>query len=276
MQERSRWDRWFQHSYHLRLDTNFSSMTTLLGTPSELYRSMAPTCPTPRTAKDWGRLRAQFQSTVQARLLQARAPPAEHRIWHKCRRWYLNLPDHAHITSLFPVRQRTENWHGRAALHHLRQLNKVVTPRVQSAVFSTMWNRWTTARRFQRHQACLLCRGPHTQDAIEHYAKCPVVKRLAAQFLHLDPGQFVNLHFFSLGESAGQHKGNPHDHRPSGLCDVQVHQLPTTRPDPLPTEALFDAMTQWAREGVRGHGPSTRVLARRWVPAAPHQLPRVP
>eukprot|EP00959_Pyramimonas_sp_CCMP1952_P119202 2492048-Pyramimonas_sp.AAC.1 len=90
---------------------------------------MAPTRPTPYSAKDWARARARFQATVHARLSQARAPPAEHRIRHKYRRWYLNLPDHAQIASLFPVRQRTENWHGRAALHDLRQLNKLVAPR---------------------------------------------------------------------------------------------------------------------------------------------------
>ena len=198
LQERATWDRWFQHSYHVRLDTNFSDLAATLGMPAELYCSVAPTRPAPYTEKDWGYIRTHFAATVSARLLQTHAPPAEFRVKHKYRRWGLNLPDPAHITSLFPVRQRTENWHGRAGLHHLRQLRTLVAPRVQSAVFSTMWDRWTTARRFQGAGMCVLCRVPHTQDSIEHYAKCPVVKRLAAQFLHLDPRQFVNLHSFLL------------------------------------------------------------------------------
>ena len=276
LQERTNWDRWFQHSYHLRLDTNFTAMTTLLGAPAELYRSVAPTRSTPYTAKDWGHIRTRFQSTVSARLLQVHAPPAEFRVRHKYQRWGLNLPDHAHITRLFPARQRTENWHGRAGLHHLRQLSTLVTPRVQSAVFSTMWNRWTTARRFQGAGTCVLCRVPHTQDSIEHYAKCPVVKRLAAQFLHLDPRQFVNLHSFLLV--------NPLVNTKETLTTIALLVYATYRctnfqrhaQTPLPPDALYDAMTQWVREGVRGHGPSTRVLTRRWIAHDPHSLPRVP
>ena len=56
------------------------------------------------------------------------------------------------------------------ALLTLETLRALVTPRISNAVVSTLWHRWTTARRFQQTQACCLQCAPEAQDSIEHYA----------------------------------------------------------------------------------------------------------
>eukprot|EP00969_Alexandrium_andersonii_P277106 12248560-Alexandrium_andersonii.AAC.1 len=35
-----------------------------------------------------------------------------------------------------------------------------------------LWNRCPTARRLQQAHPCVLCRGQHTLDSIEHYVFC--------------------------------------------------------------------------------------------------------
>ena len=73
---------------------------------------------------------------------------------------------------------------------HLHELGSQVTPRVQAAVFRTLWNAWTTERRFQRrHGPANVCafRCSHTaEDSIEHYCRCPIVMGVARKFLRIE------------------------------------------------------------------------------------------
>ena len=91
------------------------------------------------------------------------------------------------------MRQRLQRWklpgfprrHARQALQNLAELRDLAPPRVSAAVLSTMWNRWVTARRFQRSAACVLGCSPTARDSIEHYACCPFVREAASAYLHL-------------------------------------------------------------------------------------------
>jgi hypothetical protein len=63
----------------------------------------------------------------------------------------------------------------------LRQLRQLVPPRVSAAVLSTIFNRWTTARRMRHSRrsdtTCLLGCSPTAADSIEHYVNCPIWHR---------------------------------------------------------------------------------------------------
>ena len=112
---------------------------------------------------------------------------------YKLSRWYLHGP--ARHWKLFgAARQRTP---ARAASHcrwRLNLLRDLVTLRAQSAVFSTIWNRWTTSTRFQRRGLCVFgCSDHLDQDKIEHYCRCPVVRETLSRRLNLDPEMYANL-----------------------------------------------------------------------------------
>ena len=67
----------------------------------------------------------------------------------------------------------------RRALRRLQAVASHCPPRVQSAVFRTWWNGWTTTRRM-RHMTgssdCGTCKlgCEVAQDSLEHYCQCPV------------------------------------------------------------------------------------------------------
>ena len=141
-----------------------------------------------------------------------------------------------------------------------------VPPRVIAAVFSTIWNRWTTHRRFQRRNLtssqCLLGCGGQAEDSIEHYVNCTIVRAVAARFLNLKSHQ-VNLHTFVFCNPAVT---TPQDMTAAALliyasytafnyqrCHVALRE-----------SDVYDAMVQWVREGARGHSNATKVLQGRW------------
>ena len=163
------------------------------------------------------------------------------------------------------IRQRKPGWQARRSSWLLRKLSSVAPPRVQAAVFSTIWNRWTTARRFQRTSHCLLC-GCEGGDSIEHYSRCRVVRNTCHRVLNCDPNIFAALHSFVLATplittrnslaiagllvyatyttvNALRHQGNN-----GAICERTAH----------------DAISQAIREGARSHGFATAVLRSRW------------
>ena len=84
----------------------------------------------------------------------------------------------------------------------LSQLKFLVAPRVQSACFSTTWNRWCTPRRFQNRSSklnvFLLGFGGLAEDSIEHYSRCRAVRAVASSFLCLGRTLTVDIDHFML------------------------------------------------------------------------------
>ena len=78
------------------------------------------------------------------------------------------------------------------------RLHNLVSPRVVSAIYHTLWNGWCTRRRFQmRDSVCLFgCAGPQSEDSIEHYSQCTKLH----PFLHhfKDIGRFFAFDEFFL------------------------------------------------------------------------------
>ena len=82
---------------------------------------------------------------------------------------------------------------------HLIELGSRVPPRVQAAVFRTLWNSWVTERRFQRRRTvknvCVFKCSITAEDSLEHYCRCPVVLRVGRNSLRIDypPQEGLNI-----------------------------------------------------------------------------------
>ena len=125
-----------------------------------------------------------LQNNLSKQLLDAATFNANHeqRLRHKLERWRLECP----------IGVAT-----RRLLRRLSRLQALVTPRVQAAVFKTIWNGWCTKARFQDVGACVLACSSSASDRIEHYASCPHQKNLIVDWFGL-PERFLSLSYFLL------------------------------------------------------------------------------
>ena len=267
------WRDWFERSMLLSLETNLQNVQSTIGPVQNFLRSCEQDSDA-NTQKHWKKVRRQFQATVYAKLHTAAAPNAQDRFRHKLARWKLDDPNQPAFTYL-SVTQRTPNWQARSAQQRLRQLAGLVAPRVHAAVFGSIWNRWCTRRRFQLRGTCRLCQAVHSEDSIEHYAFCKVVRELAARRLRLDAFLHVNLHTFTCT--------NPLLNSKELLTRAALLIYATYRAlnyqrhaaSPLLGEDLFHAMSQWVVEGARGNAQSCQVLAKTWSQNSDSLLPGI-
>ena len=141
----------------------------------------------------------------------------EHRMRHKLQRWNLMV---------------LPRWAATRALDRLNYLHKHAPPRVSAAALSTLWNRWTTARRFQFFSPCCLGCSDTAADSIEHYAHCPLVRRAAETELRLQLREWPHaLGDFMLVTRPTSLQRPPRDTRtdpapygPSDSCSIPGHQ----------------------------------------------------
>ena len=148
----------------------------------------------------------------------------------------------------------------------LQRLTVLVAPRVAAACFSTLWNRWTTARRFQkRHRLgnhCVLgCEGG-AEDSIEHYSCCQSVRCVGIKSLRLWPDS--DRCTFMLTD--------PRIDDEETLTCVAVLVCATYMATNCfrqcgGTDAVTakEALEQYCRQAVRGHLRSQRVTDSRWT-----------
>ena len=68
-------------------------------------------------------------------------------------------------------------------------LSKIVAPRVHAAAFKTLWNGWTSERRFQRRRGhnnrCRFRCSESAEDSIEHYCRCGVIIEVARSYFNM-------------------------------------------------------------------------------------------
>jgi hypothetical protein len=192
------------------------------------------------------------------------------------KRWQLNNQG-KHLCSTLDVRTSTPAWQSERTLHNLHLLASLTTPRVWAAVFSTIWNRWCTARRYQQRQSnknrCVLGCSDTAEDSIEHYSRCPCTRELAARLLHLDPTTQVNMHAFNLCSSSIT---TQEELVASSVMIYAVYRATNyyrNHPDIRPND-IYNALRQWAREAAFNDTNTTRVLRNRWNPSfRPTPLP---
>jgi len=148
-------------------------------------------------------------------------------------------------------------------------MKQISPPRVQGAVLSTIWNRWTTEARMQqtRRQRCLLCRAEDSRDAIEHYATCPMTRRLMSARLNMEPDVFANLHSWTLCSPCIRTEEQL-------LCiGIAIYAVYNTtnklrraeRLNCLSMEDRYQALAQSVKEAVRGHHKAVATLSQRWT-----------
>ena len=88
-------------------------------------------------------------------------------------------------------RSRTPASLSNRCLRNLHRLWGLVSPRASSAVFSVIWSRWCTCRRFQKRHTdsnvYYLARSPSARDSSEHHMYCPRVREVGERLLRLHP-----------------------------------------------------------------------------------------
>ena len=156
----------------------------------------------------------------------------------------------------------------------LDRLRALVAPCVTAAVLRTMWNGWSTRRRFQQGWApCVLgCSSPHddVQDSIEHYAHCPIILDMSRRYLNVPPliGAARKGGFIVLGLQAGQISDDTLARRAvlAYAAYRTVHTLrERCRLPPLDQARLAGEMLrQMAREAARHHPGTVRLLDAAW------------
>ena len=209
------------------------------------------------------------QSTFYAILVASSLDDPKNRVRYKLRRWKLSdIHSSARINSIA--------WRTEKATWLLKLVGKYTPPRVQSAVFSTLWNRWTTARRYQvRDKRCLLCDAGHSEDSIEHYSCCRIVREILARFLHMDQARFASLHTFVLT--------HPDINSKESLVKIALliygvyRTTNAVRAHRVAGTNYFEAIKQAIKEGARGHSGSMLILDNCWSMSAPSTpLPTCP
>ena len=245
---------WYHSSFVLQLDRTLDCLRLKGLTPATILWNLTQGAPRPWDRQTMGRAKRTTQRHVYAALLADRQGYGWTRAYHKFKRWFPPAPAPAIVDRV---------------LQNLRQLRTLVTPRVQAAMISTLWNRWTTARRFQvQGSPCLLgCNCPSGEDSIEHYLACPIVLSVAARRLrlHFPPGMSAPCCMLAHTPPATVDV-------PSWLlrCGVLVYATYRTTntarnrgqlTPPVAEAALREAIY----EGTRGHAASMRCVDQVYV-----------
>ena len=150
----------------------------------------------------------------------------------------------------------------RLAIRMCRRLDSIsllLPPRIFAAVFSTFWNRWCTARRFQSESPCVFgCSSG--EDCIEHYACCKHTVELARRGLGIPECCTGSVSRFLLVGSEFQ------DDRiliKGSLCiySVNTARNAISHGRQVPQHALYKFLLSCARFGVRGHRCASQAFA---------------
>ena len=87
----------------------------------------------------------------------------------------------------------------------MSEMENLVAPRVAAAVWGLAWNRWCTARRFQKKDRCMLGCG-RGEDSAEHYMGCSIARKVGWAVLKLpENGDYEERKKSMLG-AAGRSK----------------------------------------------------------------------
>ena len=194
-------------------------------------------------------VRKNFQKCVKNAIARKcfRNTPVE-RIRSKLSRW-----------NLFGIPNHTAN-RVAMAFQHLRDL---VPPRVCAAVWKTMWNGWTTARRFQQCKPCVFgCGSMCNADSIEHYARCTITIDSARNFVGLRRSHYSTWlgDFVVLGLNHGKVDGRTLTLRAIVVYAVMRATNLLRHHPAIGDNVATDMVQQFAKEAVRGHGKASAVL----------------
>ena len=196
-----------------------------------------------------------LQSAAAKAIIAARNPRSEERVRHKLERWSLQgLPG--------PNARRT--------LRRLRSLAQLVAPRVSAACFSTIWNRWTTARRFQQRATadnrCVLGCPAAAEDSIEHYIRCRAVHEFGRACLRLEHNCAAHPEVFLMASDSRRWNQGSDLTRLALLiyCTYRATNIARSK-GRFEAHDAQELLRQMLKEGVRDHPASAGIISELWI-----------
>jgi len=201
-----------------------------------------------------GRTLSKFQRHLTYLLLNIPSfnVDVENRVRHKMSRWELSCPP---------------GILARRIVKRLPDVAKLVTPRVQTAVFKTLWNGWTTASRFQNESACVLkCSEAvdalgHSiaQEKCEHYAGCPFMRQLLVYKLRL-PIEFASKEYFFFAADGLMERTDKVTLLAIGIYAMMLATDHFRVTPPPSSDVVHDFLEEACKRATSGHRPSRSVL----------------
>ncbi len=251
---------WSRRSFSLRIYDSAQEISDKCGGWNALRCGRLDSPCAESDDKNW---KKDCQKTIYSFLAAKEAQHHQGRLRSKLERWILGDPTHSPFIRI-PTRHLTPHWQARRCHALLGYLSTPVPPRVQSAVFGIIWNRWTTSVRFQGTGECTFgCSDWPGLDKAEHYCKCEVAKEVLRRKLNLNPATYGNLQTMMMVHPSIDSKET--------LTTVALwcYGLYTTANrlrgvGGYEREEVIDAITQAIREGARGHPHARKVLDQRW------------
>ena len=252
------WDSWYKKSHCMTLYKNSDRLKKMGIVEKDILQAIAGKSTKPWSDVVMERQKKMFQRQTLQEIKKRMAPNPVERIRHKLERWH-NIP-----YGLFGV----PGIYSRKISKRLSKLRHLVNPRVAAAVFSTLWNRWCTARRYQKRNTdrnvCLLGCGGFAEDSIEHYARCKISNEFARRFLRIQVSMEHNLNTWLLNEQKLD------DDRALTLVSLWIYSCYMTtnryRHDgQTDARTAVDAMYQACLQGTENHKASATILHNIWT-----------
>ena len=162
-------------------------------------------------------------------------------------------------------------WHLPGNRHHFRRhlianlerLGKIVAPRVASAMWGLVWNRWCTRRRFQSKGPCILGCG-NGEDSIEHYIGCAVGREVGSRYFNLH-GDYAHRKLSLLG---ARKYTNETEQACWAILAYGIYMTTNARRHhPIVAsqrEVIVEQVIQHCRQASEGHSPTCRLLRTLW------------
>ena len=143
------------------------------------------------------------------------------------------------------------------AVRRLQSLSALTPLRVCAAMLSTLWNRWTTKRRFQQRGRCVLLCSETAVDCIEHYASCPAVRNAGLRHRNLRLRPWPNALPDFLGLAGPPLRQHPSDSELArGALLIYATYMATNAARHKPPANMLEAeqmIHQAILEGAKGH-----------------------
>ena len=262
--ERLCWASWLEQNPLFTLQEAREESIRLGLRPRSVMEQIAGSTPRPWPHATHNRIRRLFQSTLATKLREQSSYNPQERMRCKLRRW--QLPGQPRVYT-------------DRVLQRLTLIRSLVPPRVSAAVLGTLWNRWTTRRRFQQAGRCVLQCSDTAQDRIEHYAYCPVVQRAARTHLNLTcrpyPDGLTDF-MMASGPPSHRHPSNLEVARRALLVYATYACTNSARHKaPADENEASQMMHQAILEGSRGHQQLQSILQDMW-PRIPAAVPEAP
>jgi len=249
------WADWYEQAIATRLISNHTYILERGIVSQTLVRNLDPVDLRLSKDEEIAALRQELKESVSSGLERHVLPHPHNRVRQKLERWKLSGPPRV-VADRFLCR--------------ISKLGALVPPRVVAAVFSTAWNRWCTARRFQKrdracNNCCLGC-GGGAEDSIEHYSRCKAVRDFHNSVLNIQAEWLLP---FWLGVHSSQ--GYDEELLACGAIGAFAVYMVTNKARHggfLSTAEAKQALHQAAKEAVLGHRKAVKILSTRWVRSA--------